>query len=97
MGTKMTTGETRGLIAVAIVMAACLILVAWNRGRFASTEPAGAVATGAIVDSLPADSVAKVTVNEPKGRRRKKGKAKPSSPKVYKTRSPLDEPVAGEN
>lgn len=92
----MTTGEIRGLIAAAIVMAIGVLAVAWSSGRFSESEPDGAGAVEVSTsDSLASDSVERVTIGKRLDNRdggRRKVKKKPER-KTYKQRCPLDEPV----
>lgn len=99
MGKRMTTGETRGLIAAVTVMAIGVFVAAWSSGRFSKSESDDAVALELpSADSLASDSVVTVTIGKRSGERGDGGSRKSKGATRHKTnwRSPLDEPVKGE-
>ena len=93
MARKMTTGETRGLIAAIIVMAIVILAVAWSHGRFE-----GQTAEQAHRDTVTITANETKSAKKPKDKKEKrkgrKGKAKKAKPpKVYPQRDPLSEPI----
>ena len=101
MKDRMTTGETRGLIAAAIVMALGVLVAAWSGGRFSQSDEASGGAMCIDVestgDSVLNDSIELVTVarREKTDTRKRKRHTTPHR-KIYGQRSPLDEPVGSE-
>lgn len=103
MKNKMTTGETRGLIAAAIVMAFGVLAAAWSSGRFSQSDEAAdasCIDVESTTDGVLTDSIELVTVNRREESRSDTGTRKkrhtPHSRKIYGQRSPLDEPVWSE-
>lgn len=102
MGKRMTTGEFRGLIAVAIIMTLGVFAAAWSSGRFSESEPYDYESLGVLPDSdsVATDSVSPVTVGRQGNHRNRGGNGnrdnKATKKKTYTRRSPLDEPVSGE-
>ncbi len=93
MARRMTTGETRGLIAAIIVMAIVILAVAWSHGRFES-QTAEQAHRDTVTITVKENKSAKKPKNkkeEKKSRKKKVKKAK--SPKIYPQRNPLSEPI----
>lgn len=93
---KYTASERRGILAIAIIalllVGGGLLVTLINRNKELTREIPAVVEMSEMIDSVALKQQEEKTVKK-KARSKKSGKSNSKNKKVYRRRSPLDEPV----